>query len=197
MVYQSGFNANNTLLVGAPDKEVTTYSAVLIFVWSLDGVVIDIDRENSTLFKLDGNTTFSAPDNVIRFGKTNVWTYWVIQNQFQITHPMHIHSHDFSLLGQGSGTFSAANNPADLNFSNPTRRDTAMLIENGRTVIAFQTDNHGSWLLHCHIGWHVGGELSLQFIERESDILGTLKIGEDLKNTCDAFAAYDKTAQKE
>ena len=95
------------------------------------------------------------------------------------------------VLGQGPGIFSAENNTAELNFDTPTRRDTAMLIENGWTAIAFQTDNPGAWLLHCHIGWHVGGGLSLQFLERESDIMDSLTIGDDFKNTCDEFTAYN------
>ena len=103
---------------------------------------------------------------------------------------MHLHGHDFALLGQGPGTFSAADDTAGLNFDNPTRRDTAMLIENGWTAIAFKTDNPGAWLLHCHIGWHLGGGLSIQFIERQSEILDTLKIGPGFKQQCDKFAAY-------
>ena len=93
-------------------------------------------------------------------------------------------------LGQGKGNFSAETNTPDLNFDTPTRRDTAMLIEEGWTAIAFKTDNPGAWLLHCHIGWHIGGGLSLQFLERESEIVRTLKKGDKLKKTCDAFEAY-------
>ena len=96
-----------------------------------------------------------------------------------------------TVLGQGPGIFSPENNTAELNFDMPTRRDTAMLIENGWTAIAFQTDNPGAWLLHCHIGWHVGGGLSLQFLERESEILDTLTIGDDFRDTCDGFKAYN------
>lgn len=104
---------------------------------------------------------------------------------------MHLHGHDFSLLGQGNGTFDAST--ATLNYDNPTRRDTAMLIENGWTVIAFVTDNPGAWLFHCHIGWHVGGGLSIQFLEREADILNTVKVGSAFKDTCDSFSKYSKS----
>jgi FtsP/CotA-like multicopper oxidase with cupredoxin domain len=40
---------------------------------------------------------------------------------------------------------------AKLNFDNPPRRDVAMLPANGWMVIAFQADNPGAWLLHCHV----------------------------------------------
>lgn len=105
---------------------------------------------------------------------------------------MHLHGHDFSLLGQGTGTFDAST--ATLNYATPPRRDTAMLIESGWTVVAFETDNPGAWLFHCHIGWHVGGGLSLQFLEREADILSTLHIDSSFADTCQSFSAYDDSS---
>lgn len=63
-------------------------------------------------------------------------------------HPIHLHGHDFYLLGTGSGVFS---DPAVLKYSNPMRRDVAMLPANGWLVIGFVTDNPGAWLMHCHI----------------------------------------------
>jgi hypothetical protein len=101
---------------------------------------------------------------------------------------MHLHGHDFSVLGQGAGIFDAST--ATLNFVDPPRRDTAMLIENGWTVLAFQTDNPGAWLFHCHIGWHVSSGLSLQFLEREADILRTANINAAFTDTCNSFSAY-------
>jgi Multicopper oxidase len=75
-----------------------------------------------------------------------------------------------------------------------------MLTGSGWTVIAFVTDNPGAWLMHCHIGWHVGAGLSLQFLERKSEILPTLDIGSDFAQTCnnwdqywDGTHAYNKT----
>ncbi|KAH8598218.1 Cupredoxin [Bisporella sp. PMI_857] len=192
-VDQPGFSvaAENTLAVGRPSKAIASYNAEPVFVWSLDGVAIDISWEDPTLLKLqNGISDFTPAENVIKLNSVNAWTYWIVQNQFQIAHPMHLHGHDFSLLGQGPGIFSAENNTVELNFNNPTRRDTAMLIENGWTAIAFKTDNPGAWLFHCHIGWHVGGGLSLQFLERESEILSTLRIGSDFKNTCDSWQSY-------
>lgn len=31
-------------------------------------------------------------------------------------------------------------------------------------------DNPGAWLCHCHIAWHASEGLSLEFLERETDI---------------------------
>ena len=86
---------------------------------------------------------------------------------------MHLHGHDMSFLGGGTGMFSDL---SSLNLVNPLRRDTVMLRGGlpgsplGNTVIGFETDNPGAWLMHCHIAWHVEGGLAMQFIERPDDI---------------------------
>lgn len=71
-----------------------------------------------------------------------------------VPHPIHLHGHDFYLLGQtngsNTGTFTAADIPR-LNFVNPPRRDVAMLPASAWIVIAFDTDNPGAWLMHCHV----------------------------------------------
>lgn len=78
---------------------------------------------------------------------------------------MHLRGHDFSLLGQGAGTFDPAANLADLKFAHAPRRDVASLFASGWTVIAFQTDNQGAWPKHLHIAWHIGEGLSLEILE--------------------------------
>ena len=80
--------AENTLAVGIPEKAVAVYSTDPVFVWSLDGVAIDVDWENPTLLKLrNGIKDFTPAENVIRLDRPNIWTYWVIQNKFRIAHP--------------------------------------------------------------------------------------------------------------
>jgi hypothetical protein len=107
-----------------------------------------------------------------------------------------------------------------LNFENPTRRDSVMLIGGARppggpppappatknrkrqggpppqtpagwTVIAFYTDNPGAWLMHCHIAWHVGEGLSLQFLERASELPKSYP-GSQLRETCRKWKEYDE-----
>lgn len=41
-----------------------------------------------------------------------------------------------------------------------------MLPAGGWLVLAFETDNPGAWLMHCHIAWHVSEGLAVQFLER-------------------------------
>jgi hypothetical protein len=66
-----------------------------------------------------------------------------------------------------------------------------MLNGNGFLLIAFETDNPGAWLMHCHIGWHTDEGFALQFLERESEIeplIDRKALGEN----CASWNAYDR-----
>lgn len=64
-----------------------------------------------------------------------------------------------------------------------------MLPASGYLVIAYQIDNPGVWLMHCHIGWHTSEGLALQLVERESEIAAT--VDEDAINqTCDNWNTW-------
>jgi FtsP/CotA-like multicopper oxidase with cupredoxin domain len=78
------------------------------------------------------------------------WVYLIVETPIPLPHPIHLHGHDFFVLGSGTGTYSAS---SSLNLVNPPRRDTALLPGAGWMAVAFVTDNPGSWLAHCHIGW--------------------------------------------
>ncbi|OAG38740.1 hypothetical protein AYO21_07093 [Fonsecaea monophora] len=82
-----------------------------------------------------------------------------------------------AILGQGKEEWNAGL-ISTLNFENPPRRDTALVVGNiekdpnvgGYLVLGFKTDNPGVWLLHCHIIWHSESGMGLQFIERPDEI---------------------------
>jgi hypothetical protein len=78
-----------------------------------------------------------------------------------------LHGHDFAILQQiENATFPSG---LSLNIHNPPRRDVVLLPENGYVVIAFKTDNPGTWLVHCHIADHAAAGLAMQFMERQTD----------------------------
>lgn len=108
-------------------------------------------------------------------------------------HPIHLHGHDFYVLGQQA---AASYESADqLNFANPIRRDVAMLPAAGYLVIGFPTDNPGVWLLHCHIGWHTVEGLALQLVERQSEI-AALVDADYLAQGCSAWADFTTDTEK-
>lgn len=63
----------------------------------------------------------------------------------------------------------------------------------GYSVIGFETDNPGAWLMHCHIVWHVEGGMALQFIERPKDInAGKYANKAEFKQECAAMSKYEE-----
>ncbi|KAI8632817.1 multicopper oxidase [Xylariaceae sp. FL1651] len=158
-----------------------------LFKWTLNSTSMVVDWENPTLSQVvDGETTFETDNGVIELPDANVWVYMAIDTTLTVPHPIHLHGHDFYILAQGTGTYSS---DITLNTANPPRRDTAMLPSGGYLVIAFETDNPGAWLMHCHIGWHTSEGFALQFIERYDEI-AALVDSDSLTSTCDAWSTF-------
>ena len=169
----------------------TTTNNQNIVTWGINLTAIDVQWDIPTLqYVKTGNTSYPVTDNLIELPNEGIWTYWIIQEveggPVSINHPMHLHGHDFYVLGNGTGTFDKTADPANLLYDNPTRRDTTMLPAGGWVVIAFPTDNPGAWLFHCHIAWHISEGLGVQFLEAKSSI----DIPADFTNQCNAWNTY-------
>lgn len=158
-----------------------------LFRWYLNSTTMEVEWEDPTILQIaHGETQFETSDGVIQLPKPNEWVYLLINTTMPIAHPIHLHGHDFFILAQGT-------NPWDgKTFStfNPPRRDTALLQSTGYLLIAFETDNPGAWLMHCHIGWHTSEGFALQFVERYDEIQGLLDQGA-LEENCNAWKEYD------
>jgi FtsP/CotA-like multicopper oxidase with cupredoxin domain len=101
---------------------------------------------------------------------------------------MHLHGHDFWILGQGLGQFDG--NTAAFNMTNPSRRDVTTLPGNGYLAIAFLLDNPGVWLVHCHIAWHASQGLALEFVESQSQIRVDERDRAVFDDTCASWKAW-------
>lgn len=83
-----------------------------------------------------------------------------------------------------------------------------MLPTNGWLAIAFETNNPGAWLLHCHIvrslstplshhppthpltlpqAWHADDGFAVQFIESQSNMLEIAPLPADYDSQCAAW----------
>lgn len=111
----------------------------------------------------DGQSFPPSTDPIFINYAANDWVYWLIETNYTSTdpiqhpvpflsHPIHLHGHDFYVLTQSSTPFNASTFVPNL--SNPPRRDVATVPAGGYMVIAFKMDNPGAWLMHCHISWH-------------------------------------------
>ncbi|KAK4652378.1 hypothetical protein QC762_610630 [Podospora pseudocomata] len=106
------------------------------------------------------------------------WVYLIVESLAPLPHPLHLHGHDTYVLARGTGPYVELLTSLDL--ESPPRRDTFNLPQSGYVVLAFQTDNPGSWLLHCHIQWHIHQGFALTLVEGSpSSIQGVYGSGED------------------
>lgn len=64
-------------------------------------------------------------------------------NHSMMAHPMHLHGHHFQVVEIGGKKVSGA------------VRDTVMVPSMGTVVVAFDADNPGRWLFHCHNLYHM------------------------------------------
>jgi len=77
-------------------------------------------------------------------------------NTTPMSHPMHLHGHHFQIVGLGETSFSGA------------LRDTVLVPANGKVSIAFDADNPGTWLLHCHNLYHMMAGMMTEIAYAES-----------------------------
>jgi len=155
--------------------------------WKINNVSIDIDWTKPTLqYVMNGTYTLPVSDNGITISTANVYTFWLIQNDTPLPHPIHLHGHDFFVVSSGSGSGIGAS----LNLNNPVRRDTATAPGQGYIVLAFVSDNPGAWLMHCHIPFHISGGLGVQFLEVPTQIVSTLGDTSGLTQGCQTWDAF-------
>lgn len=175
-------SANNSLnlyrwyLYGTTGSTPETFQSE----WS-DPTLYEIWKNNS-IPPYSGGLALMAP-------KLQQWIYFVIESPIPLPHPIHLHGHDFFVLGSGNGTYDSSSSPA-LNLNNPPRRDVALLPTAGYLVLAFQTDNPGVWLMHCHIGWHTSMGFSMQIIEAQDLIKPSISDTCLIDKTCKSWRNY-------
>ncbi|MGJ0425636.1 multicopper oxidase family protein [Methylocystis sp.] len=66
----------------------------------------------------------------------------VLKNKTRMSHPMHLHGHQFQVVEIDGKRFSGA------------VRDTILVTPGRRVVIAFDANNTGWWAFHCHLLYH-------------------------------------------
>jgi hypothetical protein len=97
-------------------------------------------------------------------------------------HPWHIHGNKWWVLGYGEGLYNSSDEYS-LNTVNPISVDTFVSYPTtygkrrgstfmaapspyspcGWTVLRFQANNPGIWLMHCHVAWHLTMGMALVF----------------------------------
>jgi FtsP/CotA-like multicopper oxidase with cupredoxin domain len=77
---------------------------------------------------------------MIRTGERVAITF---HNTSMMSHPIHLHGHHFQVIGLNDRTFAGA------------LRDTVVVPPMATVTVAFDADNAGRWLMHCHNLYHM------------------------------------------
>ena len=75
-----------------------------------------------------------------------------LRNDSLMAHAMHLHGHCFQVIGLEEKAISGA------------VRDTVLVPALGTVTIAFDADNVGRWLFHCHNLWHMAAGMMTQLV---------------------------------
>ena len=75
-----------------------------------------------------------------------------LRNNSLMAHAMHLHGHCFQVIGLEDKPVSGA------------VRDTVLVPALGTVTIAFDADNVGRWLFHCHNLWHMAAGMMTQLV---------------------------------
>lgn len=107
------------------------------------------------LLSLKENESPSIPTVELSY---NEHVIFIINNFVTITHPLHIHGHDFYVLGSGPDVNVSGVTPFDISkdwqtfdLESPPIRDTFRVPRHSWVAVGFIANNPGSWLIHCHI----------------------------------------------
>lgn len=204
----NGFSPSDYLKIGLQAWPNVTDENSLIHKWVLGNKTQLIDWRDPTIKRLTIDDNMNFPEDTVPLFldyDTNEWVYFVIENNYTLSdaaqpqtiprsvHPIHLHGHDFVILAQDQGPFSKDVVPL---LDNPARRDVVNCPIDGYVWIAFQINNPGAWLMHCHIAWHASAGLSLQFIEQPGKIKPLMEkagmLGQ-LGDRCDGWTEYYNT----
>ncbi|XP_071714837.1 laccase-4-like [Rutidosis leptorrhynchoides] len=80
------------------------------------------------------------------------------------SHPMHLHGHNFFVVGQGFGDYDAKKDPKNFNLFDPVQRNTVSVPAGGWVAIRFTANNPGVWFMHCHLEVHTSWGLTMAWI---------------------------------
>ncbi|KAJ4761775.1 Laccase [Rhynchospora pubera] len=118
------------------------------------------------------NTFVSHGTKVVKL-KFNTSVELVMQDtsiQGAESHPLHLHGHDFFVVGQGFGNFNPYKDPAQFNLIDPNERNTVSVPSGGWVAIRFVLDNPGVWLMHCHLDVHLSWGLAMAWVVEDGPL---------------------------
>ncbi|XP_060203072.1 laccase-1 [Lycium barbarum] len=79
-------------------------------------------------------------------------------------HPIHVHGHNFFIVGRGFGNYNVDRDTKYYNLIDPPERNTVAVPMGGWAAIRLIADNPGVWFIHCHLEEHTSWGLAMGLI---------------------------------
>lgn len=105
---------------------------------------------DNTVYTINGQTYPDIPP--IEVKKGDLVKVEIINNSASDEHPMHLHGHFFQVLSKNGIPVQGS----------PLIKDTINVKPGESYVIAFEADNPGNWMLHCHELHHAAAGMMTQ-----------------------------------
>ena len=91
-----------------------------------------------------------------------------------VAHPIHMHGGWYNIVGMGQfnqdqpiyrDTIMDMDKKGLLprNFNHPVFKDVIQVPTNGYVIFRVPVDNRGSWIVHCHINYHIEHGMAMIF----------------------------------
>lgn len=124
-------------------------------------------NDGQTVYTINGKTFPDIEPMNVRKGDTV--KVRLINRSRKDDHPMHLHGHFFQVLSRNGKPFEGA----------PIVKDTLNLKPGEEYEVAFQADNEGNWMFHCHDLHHASAGMvtELKYADYQTDFVSDPKAG--------------------
>jgi len=139
------------------------------------------DKYGTGMYKMGGKTLQESMREPIELESSGKTVEIIINSIDHMRHPWHLHGHRFQLVSIGNGREGRldVNNQegsawnkyqSDIKHweetgDTPTVRDSINIPGSSFAVIRFKLNAKGTWLMHCHVEWHMAKGLGFAFSE--------------------------------
>ncbi|CAN1236993.1 LAC1 [Linum grandiflorum] len=119
---------------------------------------------------MNTNTEFGSKIIVVPYG-TRIEMVLQGTNLLNVeNHPIHVHGHNFFVVGTGFGNFDESKDPEKYNLVDPPERNTVAVPTGGWAAIRINADNPGVWFIHCHLEPHNSWGLATGFVVEDGPL---------------------------
>jgi iron transport multicopper oxidase len=135
------------------------------------------DAKNEKVYGINSNPFVIPYDKVVEI---------ILVNKDPGHHPFHLHGQTFQVWARApeNSTF-VKGQEIPKPTERPVRRDTVQVLASSWASLRFRSSNPGTWLIHCHIEWHiVAGLVSTLIVGPDKLQAQPLKIPEDHLEVC-------------